>query len=123
MKFKPIEVRKLMHPDYSFKQGLIYLWVEMFEKKDRLNMEPWQIKPEPLSQIEMRLIIWETEDIEMMDVEGTSDVYINAYVDPKEKQSTDVHYRCQNGVASFNWRIVLPINLPSNNQSLYFRNK
>ena len=118
MKFKPIEVRKLMHPDYSIKQGLIYLWVEMFEKRDRLNMEPWQIKPEPLSQIEMRLIIWETEDIEMMDVEGTSDVYINAYVDPKEKQSTDVHYRCQNGVASFNWRIVLPINLPSNNQTL-----
>ena len=66
----------------------------------------------------MRLIIWETENMKMMDTEATSDIYVNAYVNPKTKQSTDVHYRCTNGEASFNWRIVIPLLLPDKNKYL-----
>ena len=113
MKYKPIETRLLFHPDLSRQQGNITLWVEIFDKKDRLNMEAWQINPEPKTTIEMRLIVWETEDIELRDDEGTSDVFISAYVDPKQTQSTDVHYRCQNGTASFNWRMVYNLELPN----------
>jgi hypothetical protein len=113
MKYKPIETRLLFHPDLSRQQGNISLWVEIFDKKDRLNMEAWQITPEPKTTIEMRLIVWETEDMELRDDEGTSDVFISAYVDPKDTQSTDVHYRCQNGTASFNWRMIYRLELPS----------
>ena len=113
MKYKPIETRLLFHPDLSRQQGNITLWVEIFDKKDTIHMEPWQISPEPKSNIEMRLIVWETEDMELRDDEGTSDVFITAYFDPKQKQSTDVHYRCQNGIASFNWRMVFNLELPS----------
>ena len=118
MKYKPIETRLLLHPDLSRQQGNITLWVEIFDKKDMIHMEPWQISPEPKSSIEMRLIIWETEDMELRDDEGTSDVFITAYFDPKEKQSTDVHYRCQNGTASFNWRMVFRLDLPNINNKL-----
>ena len=118
MKYKPIEVRQLRHPDMSTFQGNISLWVEIFEKKDTLNIEPWNISPEPDTTIEMRLIIWETEGMKNMDVEGTSDIYVTAYLDQKKKQSTDVHYRCQTGVGSFNWRIVIPITLPHDKQIL-----
>jgi hypothetical protein len=62
--------------------------------------------------LQVRFIVWETEDMEMMDVEGTSDIYIVGYFDQNEAQKTDVHYRCQNGVASFNWRMLLPLKLP-----------
>ena len=113
MKYKPIETRILYHPDLTRQQGNITLWVEIFDQKDRMNMEPWQITPEPKTEIEMRLIIWETEDMELRDDEGTSDVFITAYLDPKDKQSTDVHYRCQNGTASFNWRMVYKLELPN----------
>ena len=113
MKYKPIETRLLYHPDLSRQQGNITLWLEIFDKKDRLHMEAWQITPEPKTTIEMRFIVWETEDMELRDDEGTSDVFISAYVDPKQSQSTDVHYRCQNGTASFNWRMVYKLELPN----------
>jgi hypothetical protein len=81
-------------------------------------MEPWQISNEEISQIEMRLIIYETENMKNLDIEETSDIYVNAFIDPKYKQSTDVHYRCYNGTASFNWRIVIPFEVPNKNHTL-----
>ena len=118
MKFKPIETRPLIHPDLSGQQGNILLWVEIFDKKDLINMTPWQINPEPATKLEIRLIIWETEDMKMKDIEDTSDIYVTAFIDHKDKQSTDVHYRCQTGMASFNWRIVFQIDVPRTNNQL-----
>ena len=118
LKFKPIETRPLTHPDISGQQGNILLWVEIFDKSDSLNMTPWQIAPEPLSKVELRLIIWETEEMRMMDFEDTSDIYVTAFVDQDKKQSTDTHFRCMTGNASFNWRIVMQIDVPRVNNKL-----
>ena len=54
----------------------------------------------------------------MMDTQDTSDIYVTAFVDAKDKQSTDVHYRCQTGIGSFNWRIVLQLDVPRVNNKL-----
>lgn len=62
-------------------------------------------------EFELRVIIWETENIPMLDVEGTSDLYM-AVLFNGESQATDMHFRCQNGCGSFNWRIVLPVKYP-----------
>ena len=118
LKFKPIETRPLINPDVSGQQGNISLWVEIFDKKDSINMTPWQIAPEPVSELELRLVVWETEEMRMMDAEDTSDIYVTAFIDQKEKQSTDVHYRCTTGNGSFNWRIVLPLEVPRVNNRL-----
>ena len=118
MKFKPIETRPIYNPYFSGQQGNILLWVEIFNKKDSINISPWQISPEPKDKVELRLIIWETEEMEMMDVEDTSDVYISAFFDKNERQSTDVHYRCQTGNATFNWRIVMQLDVPRINNRL-----
>lgn len=56
-------------------------------------------------------MIWETRDIASFDVEDTSDVFVRAFVDPDKDQHTDTHFRCQNGKASFNWRLVIPLTL------------
>ena len=119
LKFKPIETRTLEHPDISGQQGNITLWVEIFDKTDSLNMTPWQIAPEPLSKLELRLVVWETEEMRMMDFEDTSDIYVTAFVDQDKKQSTDVHFRCMTGNASFNWRIVMQLDVPRVNNKLY----
>lgn len=45
----------------------------------------------------------------MMDIEGTSDVYVRAFFDDNDDQTTDTHWRCQNGKASFNYRLLFPL--------------
>ena len=62
----------------------------------------------------MRLIVYETEEMENLDIEDTSDIYVMAFVDADKKYQTDVHYRCSTGQGSFNWRMVMPIEFPRN---------
>ena len=39
-------------------------------------------------------------------------MFIKAYIDDKDKKSTDTHYRCQDGCASFNYRMLFDIKAP-----------
>ena len=112
MKYKPIEVRPLLHPDIEGSQGKVLLWLEMHDANKISNEIPWKINPQPICELQVRFVVWETEEMEMMDIEGTSDIYVIGYVDQKESQKTDIHFRCQTGVASFNWRMLLPLRLP-----------
>ena len=109
---KPVEVRPLINPDLSGPQGQVYMWLEMFKAQDKSKQHIWKISPEPITEFEVRFVVWETEDMEMMDAEGTSDIYVIGYIDQKERQKTDIHFRCQTGNASFNWRLLLPLKLP-----------
>ena len=111
---KPIEVRQLYHPDYEMSQGSITMWLEMFDEDNNIKMEPWNIEPEPLNNLEMRLIIYETEGMENLDIEDTSDIYVVAFIDGNKKFQTDIHYRCSTGQGSFNWRMKIPIEFPRN---------
>ena len=120
LKFKPIERRNLYHPDFKKKQGDIIMFLEIFNKSDRFMLEPWNIQPEPQTKVECRLIIYETEDIACMDVEDTSDIYVMAYLDNDKHQSTDIHYRCQTGVGSFNWRMIFDVDMPRDKYLMNF---
>ena len=115
---KPVETRTLYHPDYEDSQGEVTMWLEMFDKNEQELMDVWNIAPQPESKLQCRLIIYETDGMENMDIEDTSDVYVTGFVNPKEKQSTDIHYRCQTGVASFNWRLLIPIHTPEDYYNL-----
>ena len=115
---KPIEVRQLYHPDYEQSQGEVVMWLEMFDQDEENKMEPWNIEPEPKNTLQMRLIIYETEGMENLDIEDTSDIYVMAFIDGKDKAQTDVHYRCSTGCGSFNWRMLIPIELPRDKYDL-----
>jgi hypothetical protein len=52
------------------------------------------------------------------DIADTSDIYVMAFINGQKKQQTDIHYRCQTGQASFNWRILIPIELPRDKYDL-----
>ena len=55
----------------------------------------WDIKERPPEEFEVRVCVFNTEEIAMMDDEGTSDVYIRAFFDSrKDSLETDTHYRC-----------------------------
>lgn len=56
--------------------------------------------------------MYSTKDVKTFDVEGTSDIYIRTYLDSDKPEETDVHYRCQNGKGSFNWRTLFDVKFP-----------
>ena len=111
IKNKPIEYRQLYHPSSSVSQGVVKCWVEIHPTSIPINEIPvYDISPKPAEEFEVRLVIWDTQDILMMDMEGTSDVYCRAFFDSREEvHETDTHYRCQNGKASFNYRLLYKI--------------
>lgn len=51
-------------------------------------------------------------------MEGTSDVFVKAFIDNNDKKETDTHFRCQNGKASFNYRLLYDVKAPTNNYNL-----
>jgi hypothetical protein len=112
LKEKPIETRLLMHHDFETPQGEVTVWVDMFEAADKNCYKKVDITPTPESTFELRMIIWETEDIPFMDDEETTDLYM-VVIQGDKTQSTDTHLRCQTGCGSFNWRVVIPMIYPN----------
>ena len=71
------------------------MWCEIDKKDSAAAQEdPMDISPEPQREFEMRLIIWKTKDIEMMDFEGTSDAYVRSFISLDDDHYTDTHWRC-----------------------------
>ena len=66
----------------------------------------------PEKDYEVRVVVWDTEDVKVMDVEDVSDVFVKCHIDDKEKRQTDCHYRCQEGKASFNYRLLFDVKAP-----------
>jgi hypothetical protein len=65
------------------------------------------IRPKPVEEFEVRVAVWDTIGIKMMDDEGTSDAYVRCFFDSKrETKETDTHFRCSDGKASFNYRLI-----------------
>lgn len=107
---KPIESRSLYMSTSRVPQGNLRLWLEiipMFSK--RMDEEIINIAPEPEEEYEMRFIVWKTKKIEMMDFEGTSDVYCKSSLNRNDEYVTDTHWRCTTGDASFNWRNLIKV--------------
>ena len=120
LKNKPIEFRQLYHKSTKVSQGIVKWWIEIIPTETLvLNESPWNICKRPPSKFEVRLVVWETKDVKIMDWEGTSDIYVRAYFDSvKQNKRTDTHFRSMNGKGSFNYRLLYDIIHPSKNQTL-----
>lgn len=58
--------------------------MDIIPKAKKLQFKKWDITPRPPVDFEARLIIWETYDVEAVDYEGTTDMYIRAFVNDEE---------------------------------------
>jgi hypothetical protein len=74
---KPIETRELFHHSCSVSQGAVRCWVDITEE---IKDDVVDITPEPVEELEMRLVIWKTKDLRLMDWEGMSDIYVTASI-------------------------------------------
>ena len=116
MTHKPIEYRELYHQSTSLAQGTCLCWIDIIDttsKKGQNENKAWDIKPEPVQDYQLRLAVYDTKNVPMEDVEGTSDVYVKAWINEKEKKETDTHWRCKNGEASFNYRVLYDFKSPN----------
>ncbi|KAM5245575.1 LOW QUALITY PROTEIN: fer-1-like protein 4 [Ctenodactylus gundi] len=108
-----VETRPLYHPrSPGLLQGSLHMWIDIFPK-DVPAPPPVDIKPRQPISYELRVVIWNTEDVVLDDVnpltgEMSSDIYVKSWVKGLEhdKQETDVHFNSLTGEGNFNWRFV-----------------
>jgi len=117
---KPIEYRELYHPSASLAQGTVLCWADVEEissAKAEQATRKWDIAPEPTKDYQLRRAVYDTQNVPLEDLEGTSDVFIKAWIDEDNKKETDTHWRCTGGNASFNYRMLFDFKSPTYTKS------
>ncbi|XP_058247416.1 fer-1-like protein 6 isoform X2 [Hemibagrus wyckioides] len=111
-----IETRTLYLKDKpGMDQGQLQMWVDIFPMDMPHPGPPVDISPRKPKGYELRIIIWNTEDVILEDTnfitgQQSSDIYIKGWLKGLEDdgQETDVHYNSLTGEGNFNWRFVFP---------------
>ena len=117
----PIETRPLYHPLSKTEKGRIKLWVEIIPVKNSEEVKMiWDLTPRPPCDYQLRVIVWDVENVPSQDIEDCSDLFVTALVGEKQ-QKTDTHFRAQNGAGSFNWRMLWDIVLPLKDPTITFQ--
>ncbi|XP_072418854.1 otoferlin isoform X3 [Chiloscyllium punctatum] len=111
-----VETRPLLNPEKpGIEQGRIEMFVDMFPKDMPAPGAPIDISPRKPKNYELRVIIWNTDDVVLEDDafmtgEKMSDIYVRGWLkgQQEDKQDTDVHYHSLTGEGNFNWRFIFP---------------
>ena len=119
-KMPPLEVRRLTSQTAIGTQGLLELWVEMYEANDTVP-KPLTISPPPVVDIEMRVVVFKARNMVNKDVGGQNDLFFKISlvgIDHKqtrfgEMQETDTHYFAIDGKGSFNYRLIYRFTPPA----------
>ncbi|XP_068450759.1 fer-1-like protein 4 isoform X2 [Clinocottus analis] len=125
-----VEIRSLLNPDKpGLPQGYLHMWVDMFPT-DTPAPPLVDIKPRLPEQYELRVIIWNTDDVFLDDVnpftgDPSSDIYVKGWIKGLEgdKQETDVHFSSLTGEGNFNWRFVFRFDYLPTEKEVVFKKK
>ncbi len=53
----------MSNPGISDQQGKVYIWFEIFKVSEKSQQHIRKISPKPITEFQVKLIIWETEDM------------------------------------------------------------
>ncbi|MEQ2303508.1 hypothetical protein AMECASPLE_017652, partial [Ameca splendens] len=125
-----VEIRSLQNQDNpGLPQGYLHMWVDMFPT-DIPAPPAVDIKPRLPEQYELRVIIWNTDDVFLDDVnpftgDPSSDIYVKGWIKglDGDKQETDVHFNSLTGEGNFNWRFVFRFDYLPTEKEVVFKKK
>ncbi|CAH1119596.1 unnamed protein product [Phaedon cochleariae] len=125
-----VETRPLYSPDKpGIEQGRLEMWVDMFPMDMPLPGPAVDISPRKPSGYELRVIVWNTDDVVLEDDafftgEKMSDIYVKGWLKGQEDcQCTDIHYRSLTGEGNFNWRFIYPFDYLAAEQKIVISRK
>ncbi|CAF1503027.1 unnamed protein product [Didymodactylos carnosus] len=109
-----IEIRSIFNPQWpDIEQGKLEMWLDFFPASRPPVGPPIDIIPPKPIKYELRVIIFNTEDVELSDEniltgEKMSDIYVKGWIlgDKLDGQDTETHYRSLTGEGNFNWRFI-----------------
>ncbi|KAH8094261.1 hypothetical protein JL720_4254 [Aureococcus anophagefferens] len=105
---KPIEVRGLRTDTNPVAQGQVHMWLEIRPEHETRREPAVHLEGPEKMKFEVRVICWKSKDVPF----EMGDYFAEFWIGQSRKQKTDVHWRCRNGKASWNWRVKIPVELP-----------
>ena len=70
------------------------MWAEIIPVNlDLRKIDTFDISPKPTEEYEIRVAVFETRELKMMDIEGTTDGFVKAFFDSNKAKETDTHFR------------------------------
>ena len=91
---------ELNAPDDPQKE--VEVWDMEEQVYQRHRVDTWDIREKPPEIFEVRICVFNADEIPMADIEGTSDAFFRGFFDTAEDvQETDTHYRNQDGKPDF----------------------
>lgn len=125
-----VESRALMHPARpGVPQGQLRLWVDLFPASAQPLPPPVDITPRRPRKYKLRVVVYNVFDAPLQETslvgrEKMSDVYVKGWLQgTKNVQKTDIHYRCMDGEANFNWRFVYELDMMEAEQMMVVEHK
>jgi hypothetical protein len=119
VKLIPQETRALYDEYYIEERGKIVMWVEIFTEEDAINYPQEILSAANTCDYELRVVVWKISELEL---DEKSDLAISAVINHPEEgkiqKMTDTHYEAKHS-AVFNWRLLLPIQYPCPDSTLY----
>ncbi|XP_043922113.1 otoferlin-like [Protopterus annectens] len=126
-----VETRPLFNQEKpGVTQGYLQMWVDMFPTDIHPPGDPVDISPRKPERFELRVIILNTEDVILDDVNQITgmqscDIYVTGCLQGLEndKQRTDVHYYSMTGEGKFNWRFLFRFDYLTAEKKMVVRRK
>ncbi|XP_076047725.1 myoferlin-like isoform X2 [Oratosquilla oratoria] len=126
-----VESRTLYHSGMpGLPQGKLLMWVDLFPTGPDLPPlpPPVEITPRRPQNMVLRVVIYNAYGVPLQETnlagEQMSDVYVKAWLQgTKNVQKTDIHYRCMDGDANFNWRMLFPLEYLEAEQSMVIKRR
>lgn len=51
------------------------MWMEI-HPTSQAGIKQWDIAPKPAEEFEVRIVIWDSKELKIMDIEGTTDGFV-----------------------------------------------